>query len=267
MKALSTIRKRLEGPSDAVFSGWVWGASLASLIGGSTACAAMQVAGIPFQRHYGLLLRRAMAACPKSTFSQIDVHYDTEFDPHRQSVFAQNHVSIMDGPLACHVIEQPFCGVFNHWHFHVPGYGWVMRLSKGIPVYPKRKNRTAEITRHARNRVREEKISILVFPEAHRTLDGSVREFKHGVFFMARDVGAPIVPLAVRGLFDVNHKGSSRFKPGHIEVFVGRQIETGGMSDDEIPALANTTRTIMADWIERRELPDGVSTQVTRWGF
>jgi 1-acyl-sn-glycerol-3-phosphate acyltransferase len=178
-----------------------------------------------------------MTACIRLTLSRLRVTYDPAFDPERRSVFCQNHISVLDGHVACGAIPHAFSGLMLHTHFRIPGYGWLMRLGKGIPVYPRASGRTAELSAAARDRVAYG-LSILTFPEAGRTLDGNVREFKRGVFFMARDAGLPVVPIAVRGLYAINHKGSWLFRPGTIDVYVGEQIETAGLTDEQVAELA-----------------------------
>jgi 1-acyl-sn-glycerol-3-phosphate acyltransferase len=204
---------------------------------------------VPFKRSHPYLGAPGMAACIRFTLSRIRVTYHPDFDPERRSVFCQNHVSVLDGHVACGVIPHAFCGLMNHTHFRIPGYGWIMRLARGIAVYPRSSGRTAEISAAARDRV-DYGLSILTFPEAHRTLDGNVREFKRGVFFMARDAGLAVVPLAVRGLYAINRKGSFLFRPGTIEVFVGPQIETAGLSDDEVGDLARRVEGIVGDYVK-----------------
>ena len=182
------------------------------------------------------------------TGAQLEVTYDAGFDPVRGSVFCQNHISMLDGLLAAAVIPQPFCGLMEAWHFKIPGYGWLMQLGKSIPVYPRESGRTAEITAAARQRVAEG-ISILVFPEAHRTRDGHVRPYRRGTLFMARDAGIPVVPLAVRGLYDVNHRGEWQFDPGPVQVYVGPQLETAGMDDEAVGELAARLTAFTDGWV------------------
>ena len=76
-------------------------------------------------------------------------------------------------------------------------------------LYPRTAGRTAELTAAAQDRVKRG-LSILVFPEGHRTRDMKVGPFKRGVFFMARDANIPVVPLAVHGIHQVNQAVSTR---------------------------------------------------------
>lgn len=231
----------------AVFSIVVWIVAITwmSLV---ATLALVLIPVVAFKRSHSWLGAPGMAACIRFTLSRVRVTYDPGFDPDRRSVFCQNHISLLDGHVACAVIPHAFCGLMNHAHFRIPGYGWIMRLAGGIPVYPRSSGRTAELSAAARSRA-DSGLSILAFPEGHRTLDGNVREFKRGALFMARDAGLPVVPLAVRGLYAVNHKGSWLFRPGTIEVWVGPQIETEGLSDDEIGPLAGRLQQTIGDYV------------------
>ena len=241
-----------------VFSIWVIAASFVTMTIGAVGALLLICVGVPFRKSHRWMGGLSLALCPRYTFSRFDLIFDPEHDKERRSVYAQNHVSVMDGHLACMTIPHSFCGLHLASHFKIPAYGWIMKMALGIPVYPRSSGRTAEITAAAKDRIEDKNISILVFPEAHRTRTGQVQEFKRGVFFMARDAGIPVVPLAVRGMFDVNHAGSWKFRPGKVQIYVGKQIETAGMSDEEITQLAVDVKKLVADFVEDGVLPERV---------
>lgn len=224
--------------------------ALAGSIGVMVAASGRALVKAPFvpfaERHAAIVdgLSTAASMCGPD----LRVTYHPGFDPEVGSVFCQNHVSMLDGPLAAAVIPQPFCGLMEAWHFHIPGYGWLMRLGKSIPVYPRESGRTAEITEVARSRI-DEGISILVFPEGHRTRDGYVQDFRRGVFFMARDAAIPVVPLAVRGLYGLNRRKQWTLDPKPVEVYVGPQVSTAGLDDDGVTDLAARLTRFADVWI------------------
>ena len=93
--------------------------------------------------------------------------------------------------------------------------------------------------------------SILAFPEGHRTRDGRVRSFKRGLFVVARDLGLPIVPVAVTGMQDVMSADSWVIRPGHtVTVHCEEPVETAGVSDEEIPALMARVRAPIVRHVE-----------------
>jgi len=203
-------------------------------------------------KQQSLWAARAFGKVLDITGSKVRVILDGEFDPAVPSVFCQNHVSVMDAFAACRSIPQPFVGMMNGWHFKIPGYGWMMKATHGIPVHPRAEGRTDALSEAVRDRARKG-LSVLTFPEAHRTIAGDVRPFKRGVFFMARDSGLPVVPLAVRGMQTVNRKGSALITPGELEIYVGPQVSVSGFSDDEISQVALRLQEAMTDFVEERD--------------
>jgi 1-acyl-sn-glycerol-3-phosphate acyltransferase len=53
---------------------------------------------------------------------------------------------------------------------------------------------------------------LLIFPEGTRTRDGAVHRFKPGVALLIRRSGAPVMPVAVEGAFDIWPIGEPRPK-------------------------------------------------------
>lgn len=206
------------------------------------------------QARYG---NPVMAFCLRLTLSKITVIRHPDFDPQRRSMYVQNHVNIMDAHAACCALSHAFCGIMNAWQFKIPFYGPIMRHAGGIPVRSGGANRFAEIAEAARERVAQG-LSILVYPEAHRTRDGKVAPFKKGVFLMARDAGLPIVPMATRGMYELNRKGTWLFKPSDIKIYIGAPIETVGLDDEQLRAVIDRTHTIIRDFAEHGVLPEVV---------
>jgi 1-acyl-sn-glycerol-3-phosphate acyltransferase len=243
---------------DLLWAPWstaVWLFAFAQMVGLAVVTLPLTVF-IPFAKIQQWGPAYAMGWIPRLTFSRLRVHFDAGFDRGRVSMFCQNHVSVLDGHVALGSIPGAFCGMQKSSYLKIPGYGWLMRLGNAIGVPPSgtpgRFEQMAEACRERASR----NISILVFPEAHRTLDGKLRPFRRGVFEIARAAGLPLVPVAVRGMFDVLRKGSFVTRPGRIDVYIGPQIETAGLEESEVPELMERVRSIMDDWLERGERAD-----------
>jgi 1-acyl-sn-glycerol-3-phosphate acyltransferase len=177
-------------------------------------------------------------------------------DPKRAYMFAHNHTNAFDFILMHNATPHYKQGLELESHFKIPVYGWFMKARGGIPVKPGKDGQTPEVMAHMRREV-DAGHCILVFPEAHRTLDGRVRPFRKGTFFIARDLGLPVVPVTVTGAFDLMRKGSMMLRPGHeLTVYVDDPIETAGLPDAAIPELAEHVHSIIsgrvdAYWRER----------------
>jgi 1-acyl-sn-glycerol-3-phosphate acyltransferase len=221
---------------------------------------------VPYRKSHHYLGRPGLGTCVTLAGAKINITYHEGFDRERRGVFAQNHVNVFDGNLACHIIPHAFCGLMEAWHFKIPGYGWIMSIAGSIPIYPRKEGRTQEVSDMAKLRAAEG-MSILVFPEGHRTTDGKVHDYRRGVFFMARDAGLPVVPIGVRGAYEVNRKGTWKFTPGPIDVFVGPQFETDGLDEDGITRLARRLERMTAVYVETGVMPvddDSLGNPVTR---
>lgn len=174
-----------------------------------------------------------------------------EVDPDQPYLFAQNHVNLLD-----HVMLYPATPHFKQGleleeHFRIPVYGWFMRARGTIPVRRGRMGQLPEIMERMRREV-ERGHSILAFPEGTRTRDGRVGRFRKGVFYIARDLGIPIVPVAVTGSYEVLRKGSALMRPGgRVTVWCEKPVPTAGLRDDEIPDLIAQVRTVIAERVDR----------------
>lgn len=66
--------------------------------------------------------------------------------------------------------------------------------------------------------------SILIFPEGHHTTDGKLRPFRTGVGLLVENLGVPVVPMRIDGLFAVKQAGRRVARPFEIAVKIGVPI-------------------------------------------
>lgn len=207
---------------------------------------------MPFERFQARFFQPAVGWPLWLLFTPLKVTYDEGYDRSRVAVFMMNHVCMMDANIGCGSIPVPMCGLENAAHLNLPGYGWLLRMSNAIPV-PKGEGRYLKIAEAFRER-ESRGISVLTFPEAHRTLDGKLRPYRSGVFRAAIEAGMPIVPVCSRGAYHMLPKGAFTVRPSTVEVYVAPQIETKGLTMDDVPALMERVRVIQEAWLERREM-------------
>ncbi|MCA9709617.1 MAG: 1-acyl-sn-glycerol-3-phosphate acyltransferase [Myxococcales bacterium] len=206
---------------------------------------------LPFERFQARFFQPAVSWPLWMLLSPLRVSYDRHYDRTRVSVFMQNHVSMLDACVGCGSIPVPMCGLENAAHLRLPGYGWLLRMSNAIPVR-RGEGRYTQISEAFAER-RSRGISVLTFPEAHRTLDGKLRPFKSGVFRAAIAAGMPIVPVCVRGMFHLLPKGALTMRPSTVEVYVAPQIETEGLDERHVQPLMERVRQVQEAWLERGE--------------
>jgi long-chain acyl-CoA synthetase len=63
--------------------------------------------------------------------------------------------------------------------------------------------------------------SVLVFPEGRHTTDGKMLPFRSGIGLLANNLGIPIVPARIRGLFELKQAGKKFARPYTVSVKIG----------------------------------------------
>ena len=81
--------------------------------------------------------------------------------------------------------------------------------------------------------------SILIFPEGAETKDGKLQPFKAGIGLLASELNIPVVPIMLRGLFDLKQRRQYFVRPGTVSITFGAPIR---FSAEDTPA--NITRKL-----------------------
>ena len=154
-------------------------------------------------------------------------------------------------------------------HMHVP-YGWVMKRELGNIVFfgaavtaaghafIDRSDRESSLRSLAEmgERMRKEKLSVVMFPEGTRTVTGEMRPFKKGAFMLAIRSGAEVVPAAITGSFAIKPKGRLRVRRGVIKVRLDEPIATSSYSVDDRNDLTTRVRTRLREMIREMDEKD-----------
>jgi long-chain acyl-CoA synthetase len=67
--------------------------------------------------------------------------------------------------------------------------------------------------------------SVLVFPEGRHTVDGKINPFRAGIGLLANNLGIPVLPMRIRGLFEVKQAGKRFARPWKIGVRIGQPMK------------------------------------------
>jgi 1-acyl-sn-glycerol-3-phosphate acyltransferase len=78
-----------------------------------------------------------------------------------------------------------------------------------VGAIPIDRDRVSRSTLDLCHRLLGEGWSLLLYPEGGRSPDGAMSDFKPGAAWIARRAGVPVLPVHVRGTFDVLPKGRS----------------------------------------------------------
>ncbi|MBC7363106.1 MAG: 1-acyl-sn-glycerol-3-phosphate acyltransferase [Candidatus Aminicenantes bacterium] len=179
----------------------------------------------------------AMGVSRRILALKVEVQGLENVDPARSYVFMANHLSFLDGPLLFYVIPQLVRVILKKSVFRLPVVGLGMRFVGFIPVDRKRASGGKRSIDEAAQLMREKGYSFLIFPEGTRSRTGELQHFKRGGFFLALAAGAPIVPITIKGTFELMPRGRLFPHSGLIKVIFHKPIEVTGKTTEDIPAL------------------------------
>ncbi len=137
---------------------------------------------------------------------------------HTACIFMANHVSNLDPPALIPNIPGRTSAFLKRSLMHIPVLGWGLKLAEFIPVDRDGRRQSAQESVEAAQRILAKGIHITTFVEGTRSRDGRLLPFKKGPFYLAKETGAPCVPVSIWGTETMMGKGSARIHPGIAHV-------------------------------------------------
>jgi 1-acyl-sn-glycerol-3-phosphate acyltransferase len=175
-----------------------------------------------------------------------EARYSPGFDRQRTSFFICNHIDIWDAFIIYSAIPQFVRGLEHESHFKVPAYGWMMRQFGNVPVPPEGNLAKFKQMMKQTKETLDKGVSLIVFAEGTRTINGRVGPFNPGAFRMAIQFGYPIAPMSVVGAYEFSKKGDWKLFPSKITVYIHDTIETKDLGKNDVESLMNRVHEIVS---------------------
>jgi 1-acyl-sn-glycerol-3-phosphate acyltransferase len=175
-------------------------------------------------------------------------------DPRRPYVVVSNHESFSDILLLSH-LPWEMKWLSKAEIMRIPFLGWCMRLAGDIPIWRGKMESARDAMGLALETLRR-RVSVMIFPEGTRSPSDQMLPFKDGAFRLAIEAGVPILPLALTGTRDALAKHDRRMNPARATVMVLDPIETTGLTLNDVSALKERVRTVIAQARERLRAQD-----------
>ncbi len=169
------------------------------------------------------------------------------FDAGGTYIFMANHASFLDGPMVFAIIPQSVRVILKKSIFAFPVLGWILIAAGFVPVDRRAGGGGVHSIERAVRDMKEQGHSFLIFPEGTRSLDGKLGRFRRGGFFLAVGAGAPIVPISIRGTFELMPKGRFGSKRGTVSVEFHAPIPVEGYSVGDMDELVDKVRAAIQD--------------------
>ena len=168
------------------------------------------------------------------------------------AIFVTNHTSALDVFVGMALCPYGGCGVGKKEILKIPFFGQAYWLAGHLLI--DRSNNAKAIASMAKlsDFVKSKNLSIWIWPEGTRSMDGKLIPFKKGFVHLALETGLPVVPVMLHGAHEVWPAKTMQFYPGNVEVEVLDPIETDKWSKDTVDDHVEHVKSIMTKSLAQR---------------
>jgi 1-acyl-sn-glycerol-3-phosphate acyltransferase len=138
-----------------------------------------------------------------------------------QYIFIGNHSSYFDIPVIVTATNRNVRFIAKRELFLIPFMGWGMAAVGHIQIDRSNAKKARESLTKAARAIRQRRISVVLFPEGTRSVDGTIGPFKQGSFTLAQEAGIAVVPVALVGMRRIMPKHSNVVAGGTVHVYIG----------------------------------------------
>ncbi|MDD5593126.1 MAG: lysophospholipid acyltransferase family protein [Candidatus Margulisbacteria bacterium] len=177
---------------------------------------------------------------PKTRLFQAAAHYWSRFiaffsgmkvetfglqniPPNKPLILVANHQGAADIPILLGYLPVYFRFAIKKELFKVPIFGWYLRQA-GYFSIDREAVLSAYKTLEKIVEILKSGESVMVFPEGTRSRDGSLGKFKRGSLMAALKSGAPVIPIAISGSYNIMPRGTYLVNPSRVRLSVGQPI-------------------------------------------
>ena len=158
-------------------------------------------------------------------------------------VIMHNHSSFLDLFFLPIVIKKNYTGIIAAKNFKIPLIGLILNRMKAIPIHRKNKIKAMQSIDIAQQRI-QDGYHVAIFPEGTRTVTGKLSPLKKGGFHMAVNANVNILPIAVKGLYEIKPKTRWTIDTSiEAEMIIDEPINTKNQSIDSLITKVNNVFT------------------------
>lgn len=181
---------------------------------------------------------------------KVEVKGISNVDPTRSYIFMPIHQGNFDIPVLLGCLPFQFRWLAKAELFKIPIFGRAMRGCGYISIDRSNRRSAFESLQKAAETIRSG-VTVLVFPEGTRSMDGRIRPFKTGGFVLTIGAGVPIIPIIIRGTYSIMPKSNLIIKPGTVTLEILEPVETTNYTRKTKDDLIEKIRNIMCESFEK----------------
>lgn len=192
----------------------------------------------------------------KSLDVKLDIKYKNRevidsLDKKEGVIFVCNHQSNLDIPAIVTALHMDVGFVAKHEMKRWPFFGTWMKKSNCVFLNRENPREGIKDIKKAVELIKEGYPTV-IFPEGERSLTGKILNFKKGSFKLATETNGIIVPLTLKGTYDIQPRGTLKMARGKkVTLVVDEPIFVKNLSKDEEKVLATTVRDKIVENFEK----------------
>ncbi|MEA5114113.1 MAG: lysophospholipid acyltransferase family protein [Geobacteraceae bacterium] len=172
---------------------------------------------------------------------KIQVHGTDKIPAGVPLIFMGNHQSNFDILTLYSGLPHHFSWIAKQELFRIPLFGYAMKRAGYLPLDRSDGRQALKTMEFAAKKIRDG-VSVMVFPEGTRSMDGKLLPFKRGGFLLAARAGVPIVPFTISGSAQVNPPKRLAVRKGVISIRFADPIPTTGATGKRRDELISRVR-------------------------
>lgn len=154
---------------------------------------------------------------------KVNVYGSENIDPAKGKIYISNHASYMDIFVQLAKLPDNVRMIYKKEINKIPILGWAMLCAGFVSIDRVNIRDAMRSLDKAAARIKKG-LSVVIYPEGTRTKNGSVDEFRRGMFFLADKSQADIIPVSLSGTFELMPTGSAKVKSGTVNMVIGKPV-------------------------------------------
>lgn len=181
-------------------------------------------------------------------------------DPQRAYVYMGNHITFIDHLIALAYLPGYLVGLEKVETLRLPIYGRAARRWGQVHVDRSKSDGAIESCREIEKRLAAG-ISVALYPEGTRSRNGRLQPFKKGVFHIAVNAHATVVPISLKGLYRLIPPGRVLAAPGEVELHIGEPFVAPAPGPDAVAQLSRQVRAAMLSALGEQSLTPAATSE------
>ncbi len=204
----------------------------------SLLCMALMILALPFRTlrvRIGNFCGKVIGPVVSRLVGAVIINPDYEkLKSSKPAIYVMNHTSALDVFIGMALCPYGGCGVGKKEILRIPLFGLAYWLAGHLLIDRGNNAKAVTSMKKLSDFVKAKGLSIWIWPEGTRSLNGKLIPFKKGFAHLALATGLPIVPVVAHGAHKVWPAKTMSFYPGEVKIQVLDPIKTNDWSKENL---------------------------------